>query len=286
MKISLFPNREKDPGLALTRRLCRELRKYPCSVFMDGSFREEFAGEGVAFEEEAGLYRDKNFLIVLGGDGTIMRVARHAALTSAPILGVNLGRLGYLAEIEPDEIGLVGGLFTGRYVVEDRMTLSVTIANPGKKAEVMPPAINDAVISTGFLPRIVDIVLTCESEEMKHYRADGIVVSTPTGSSAYSLAAGGPLIDPRMSCICVTPVAPQSLFDKPIVFPDHLSLDFRVGKGRYKDEQVWLTIDGTENVELFDGASVRIARSPHVARMVKIKNNNFFRILHNKMSEL
>jgi len=166
------------------------------------------------------------------------------------------------------------------------MMLSVELNRADGKRETLPPACNDAVVSVGFLPRILDISLSCGRIPMKQYRADGIIVSTPTGSTAYSLAAGGPLIDPRMNCICVAPICPQSLYDKPMIFSDDSLLEFKVSLSHGDEDKVYITIDGSEHREIMENDVITIRRSQYYTRMIKIKNNNFFNVLHNKMSEL
>ena len=287
MKISIVPNREKDVGLHYTSELLSIIKAFDSDVVLSDEFSSLSALNGrIQFVPEEKVYQNVDFLIVLGGDGTIMRAARRAALKDIPLLGINLGRLGYLAELEKNELNMIESLIRGNYKIEERMMLDVRIEKEDGTVIELPPAFNDAVISTGYLPRIVEISLSCETLPMKKYRADGLIISTPSGSTAYSLAAGGPLIDPSMKAFCITPVSPQSLCDKPIIFPDHLPLVFRVSPSRYADEHVLITIDGTECIELSPTDTVRVTRSPYVTRMVKIKNNNFFNILHNKMSEI
>ncbi len=287
MNISVFPNQAKDIGFVHTNALLSFLESRDCTVFVDSSLKGQLeAKKNLLFVDENSLYEEKDVLIVLGGDGSIMRTARRAALQKLPILGINLGRLGYLAEVETNEIEMIDNLFEGNFTVEKRMMLSVELTNADGKREKLPPACNDAVVSVGFLPRILEISLSCGRIPMKQYHADGIIVSTPTGSTAYSLAAGGPLIDPRMNCICVTPICPQSLYDKPMIFSDDSLLEFKINRGPNAEEKVYITIDGSEHREISDNDVISIRRSQYYTRMIKIKNNNFFNVLHNKMSEL
>lgn len=287
LKISIFPNSEKDEGLRNTNSLLSFLECEDCTVSMERKF-EPFVRrrKNLEYKDESELYKNKDVLIILGGDGSIMRVARKASSYELPIIGINLGRLGYLAELETDEIFKLKELFKGNYLIEKRMMLSVEMIKKDGKREVLPPALNDAVISIGTMPRIVQILLSCDDKAVKQYRADGIIATTPTGSTAYSLAAGGPIIDPHMNCICVTPVCPQSLYDKPMVFSDKSCLSFEIEKRPNFDESVYLTIDGSEGRKIEVGDKIIIKKSNRITRMIRIKESSFYKLIHDKMSEI
>nr|MBQ4317795.1 NAD(+)/NADH kinase [Clostridia bacterium] len=264
MKVTVLPNRVKDVGMKCTEAVVRELKKLPCEYNICEVLTDNI---------------ETDLAIVLGGDGSIMRAARRAALMDVPILGVNLGRVGYLAELEPDEIGLIGQYFEGNYKIEKRMLLEATLLQSGKKAL----AINDAVISNGAISRIAEFEMYCDKSLVAKYHADGAIISTPTGSTAYSMSAGGPVIDPRLDCICVTPICSHSLRAKPLVFSPDVELEI-ISNGK-NDTRLYLTVDGNENYPLSKGDGVRITRSEICTKLIRIKKDGFFSVLNEKMSE-
>ena len=187
------------------------------------------------------VYAEADILIVLGGDGTILEAARRAAPKGTPILGVNLGRVGYMAELELDDLDLLHKLFTGEYEIEKRSMLRVELRSGGELKSFCY-ALNDAVISNGSVARIVELELSEGGVPVTSYRSDGLIVATPTGSTAYSMSAGGAIVDPRVSCICVTPVCPFSFASRPLIFSDQAVLEVRNICAREK--MLYLTVDG------------------------------------------
>ncbi len=260
-KIAVLPNRAKDKDLRIAREIAARCEK---------------RGAKVVFSPEAGV----DLVVVIGGDGSILRAARTAAPMGIPLLGVNLGRLGYMAEIEVHEISLINRFFDGEYDVEERMMLSVETIRGGKSKYPPMSALNDAVISNGAVSRMVDIELYCNGNEAGAYRADGIIAATPTGSSAYSLSAGGPVIDPRLRCICMTPVCPQSLRAKPMIFSDDSVLEVRGSIRSVGD--LFLTVDGFRNYRLERDDIIRITRSAQTTKLLKLKKNSFYDVLYQK----
>nr|MBQ4317964.1 NAD(+)/NADH kinase [Clostridia bacterium] len=247
-----------------TEAVMTELKKLPCEANIAEVLTDNI---------------ETDLAIVLGGDGSIMRAARKAALMNVPILSINLGRVGYLAELEPNEIGLIKEYFEGNYKIENRMLLEAELMHNGKRAL----AINDAVISNGAISRIAEFELRCNGSLVANYHADGAIIATPTGSTAYSMSAGGPVIDPRLECICVTPICSHSLRAKPLVFSPDAQLEI-TSKGK-NDTRLYLTVDGNENYPLSKGDSVRIARSEISTKLIRIKKDSFFSVLNEKMSE-
>lgn len=271
MKITVISNKTKDIGRVITSRLLVELKKYDCTPTVRDMPSE---------------YDDCSMYIVLGGDGTLMRTARKAAARGIPILGINLGRMGYLAELEPTEINLVGEYFDGKYTVEERMMLRVEV--PSYNVDTI--ALNDAVISHGTLSKMAELELNLNGEPGMRYHADGLIASTPTGSTAYSLSAGGPVIDTRLDCICITPICSHSLRARPTVFAPDSVLEARNADSRadYPGEEgvrLYLTVDGNENFRLERGATVRFTKSNIKTRLIRIKPYNFCRVLNGKLSD-
>jgi NAD+ kinase len=238
------------------------------------------------------LYANADLLIVLGGDGTILEAARRSAQRETPILGINLGRVGYMAELEMGELDQLASLFDrvtaeghkpAAYEIEKRSMLHVEVLTAGGEVRQQMYGLNDAVITNGSVSRIVDIELSENGSPITTYRADGLIVATPTGSTAYSMSAGGPVTDPRVRCFCVTPICPHSLAARPMIFPDDSALEIR--NICQREKMLYLTVDGRTNCELYRGESVRITRSPLETRLVRLKACGFYSRLRLKMAE-
>lgn len=225
------------------------------------------------------IYATADMVVVLGGDGTILEAARRASSRGTPILGINMGRVGYMAELEPDELKLIPEVLAGNFSIEERSMLSVERVS-GQK-HTIAYALNDAVISGGSIARIVDLELYEEESFVAKYRADGLIVATPTGSTAYSMSAGGPIVDPRMACFCVTPICPHAMSARPLIFSDSARLSIK--NICQREKMLYLTLDGRTNLELALGDVVNITKAERSARLVSLKKNNFYNKVHKKL---
>ncbi len=231
--------------------------------------------------EEA--YSAVDAVIVLGGDGTILESARRAAPHGTCVLGLNLGHLGYMAELEMGELDKLESIVSGDYTLETRSMLNIEILTADGNVRKNEYALNDAVLSNGTISRIVDTELYEGGVFIGSYRSDGMIISTPTGSTAYSLAAGGAIVDPRLNCLCVTPICPHSLFARPLIFPDSAKLEVKNNCPREKT--LFLTVDGRVNYELSLGERIRVTRSPLFTRFIRIKSDSFYDRLRQKMND-
>lgn len=228
------------------------------------------------------IYNTADLLVVLGGDGTMLEAARRATISKTPILGINLGRLGFMTELELDEIKLISALFEGNYEIDERSMLSINMYDVRGNKKLSSFALNDAVISSGAVARLVDLELSEGGVQINTYRSDGLIIATPTGSTAYSMSAGGSIVDPRLKCFCVTPICPHSLTARPLIFPDSASIEIKNICEREKN--LFLTVDGRTSYELFRGEKVCITKSEKTTRLIKIKERGFYNILHQKMT--
>ena len=219
------------------------------------------------------IYSSAELVIVIGGDGSMLDVVRRASMRDIPVLGINMGRIGYMTELEMDELDLLDNVFEGKYVLDKRAMLSVKIVSSSGANRFSALALNEAVIANGSTARIIDLELSDGEELVSTYRADGLVVATPTGSTAYSLSAGGPIVDPRLSCICVTPVCPHSLLARPLVFPDNAEL--RVRNICVREKMLHLTVDGKATFEMYHGDTAVITRAPIEAKLLRVKDESF-----------
>lgn len=244
-----------------------------CENYKDKIFRNHMHRSNFCYLAPADIYDRADLAIVIGGDGSMLESARLAAPAGVPVLGVNMGRVGYMTELELDEISLLDKVFSGDYTLDERAMLSVKLVSESGKVKFRAHALNEAVIANGAAARMVDLELLDGEELVSTYRADGLVIATPTGSTAYSLSAGGPIVDPKLSCFCVTPVCPHSLAARPLIFPDTASL--KVKNTCVREKVLHLTVDGRANYEMYYGDTVLITKSEIKAKLLRVKNEGF-----------
>lgn len=218
---------------------------------------------------------ESDLLVVLGGDGTILRAAALLNDKSTPVLGVNLGRVGFMAEISPDEaLSELKAALEGSAVYSRRMMLQVTLPD-GKVARVL----NEVVIHWGGIARLIDLGIRMGNARELELRADGLIISTPIGSSAYSYAANGPLVHPDVEGILLTPICPYAGLKRPLLIPPHLETELVLKRG----EDLKLTLDGRTRVDLVVGQSVRIGKAPFPFLIVKSKRRGYFDVIKEKL---
>ena len=295
-KVALITNFNIYEKAGAAMQVAQKLISYPCEVLVasynrDKVLRMKRPRMTFNFLPMDELYAEADLIIVLGGDGTILEAARRSAARGTPILGINLGRVGYMAELEMSELDLIGSLFDrttaegfkpASFEIEKRFMLNVEVLNTAGEVRQTMYGLNDAVITNGAVARIVDIELSEGGNHVTTYRADGLIVATPTGSTAYSMSAGGPVADPRVKCLCVTPICPHSLAARPLIFPDSATLEVR--NICQREKMLYLTVDGRSNCELYRNESVRITRSPMEINLVRLKSCGFYNRLRMKMS--
>ena len=227
------------------------------------------------------LYTGTDLVIVFGGDGTILEASRFAAPNNIPLLNFNLGRVGYMAELELKELECLKDICDGNYFLDERSMLSVQVFNSSGKLRKSTFALNDAVITNGALARLVDLELYEGEHLLTTYRADGLIASTPTGSTAYFMAAGGSIVDPHLSAICVAPICSYSLTARPILFAD--SAEIRVRNVCLREKMIYLTVDGKINIELYYDNVVKISKSEIKTLFVRVKDRSFYTNLSAKL---
>ena len=228
-------------------------------------------------------YSEVDAVVVLGGDGSILESARRCAPFGTPVLGLNLGRLGYMAELELGEIDQLDKIVSGDYRLETRSMLNIEILTKDGESRKSEYALNDAVLSNGTISRVVDLELYEGGIHIANYRSDGMIVSTPTGSTAYSLSAGGAIVDPRLECLCVTPICPHSLYARPLVFTDSARIEIK--NACQREKTLFLTVDGRVNYELTLGETVQVTRSPLKTNFIRLGDRSFYERLAQKMSD-
>jgi NAD+ kinase len=221
-----------------------------------------------------------DLLLVLGGDGTLLAAAREAAPRGVPILPVNMGSLGFLASFTVDELyPALEATLAGESTINERVLLLVERVNRGEiltKQRVL----NDSVVHKGTLARMIELELYVDDGFVCRYRADGLIVATPTGSTAYSMAAGGPIVHPMVESILITPICPHTLSDRPVVIHDTSKIELRVAES---SESVFLTLDGQTGVPMQVGDRVRITRAEERLKLIQPPNKSYFEILRSKL---
>ncbi|HJV34762.1 NAD(+)/NADH kinase [Geomonas sp.] len=227
------------------------------------------------------IARNADLVVVLGGDGTLIGAARLVGDREVPILGVNLGSLGFMTEITLDELyPAMERCLEGDFEVSERMML---IASVERKGEVVEShrVLNDVVINKGALARIIDMETSVGGRYLTTFKADGLIISTPTGSTGYSLSANGPIIHPALECISITPICPHTLTNRPLVVAPEANISIQLKSG--VDEKVYLTLDGQVGVKLMSGDKVQIERSEHLTRLVQSRSKDYFEVLRTKL---
>ena len=263
---------------AITEDIVGFLKNKGKNVILEKRAAEVLDIEKYATEEE--IRKSAHLLLVLGGDGTLISAVRILKDTDTPILGVNLGRLGFLTDTKlTDAKKNLEEVFNGNFKIEKRLKLDV-IVKRGDLVTFNTQVINDVVINKGALARIIDIDVTVNNLLMNTYRADGIIVSTPTGSTAYTLAAGGPIVYPTLNSIVVTPICPHALSHRPIVLHDDIQMHLEV---KNLNDKVFVTCDGQEGKKLENGEIIFVKKSEFYANLIITKNHNYFTLLKEKL---
>lgn len=283
MNIAVIVNLSKDNAVECAKEIVKICIEGGANVVMNSINAPHFMAFKIKyFNSEEELFSNCDMAITAGGDGTIIHTAKIAATALKPLIGVNVGRLGFAADVEPEEINQLTRLITGDYGIQKRMLLDVTVDdNMGNKRNFL--AVNDAIIARGELSRIIDLQVYLNNQKITAYRADGLLFSTPTGSTAYSLSAGGPIIEPEMECILMTPVCPHSLFSRSVLFDcqSELSVKTKITE----DSKAVLTIDGQESVELNRQDTVTIKKSSLYLNLLTLHKRNFYTRLNEKLKE-
>lgn len=281
--IVVMPNGHKDPGYTYSRRVLRRLIQLGAQPYLSAALRSTIRVRGIQYYD-GDLPKEAEVILVIGGDGSVLDAAEYAIGADIPILGINLGRLGYLAELEAKEMDELARLFTGDFTVRKHMTFDVSLVRTGKEVTLARCAVNDVVLSQGEGGGVSELRLEDGVGNHLTYVADGMIVATPLGSTAYSLAAGGPVIDASLAAFCVTPICAHSLFSRSVLFPPEYTITLRNLSNR--EGLMRVTVDGGEGYTLEPDDCVRISRSTKVLRMITLKNRSALGVLCRKMQLL
>ena len=278
-RIGVVVNRPKDPGLRCTERVVRRLEARGFEVLVEQDIRDAIGTGSPAME--ADVFCSSEFLICLGGDGTFLQTARRTIGCEKPVLGINLGSLGFLAEVEIDQIEMaVDRLAAGEVRVSPRLVLLARVIRNGEVVHT-EHAINDAVVTRMTVSRIVELHVFVDGHFVDTFPSDGLIVATPTGSTAYTLSAGGPIVQPEVPLMIITPICPHILYSRSFITPTTSRLTVRVGDGR--SANAMLSCDGQEGFALELNDVVEIVEAPERILFASVVQVSFYEVLRAKI---
>lgn len=282
-KIMLYPNPTRDIGLQCSAKVAEILGKSNIHVTLpEQVLQGAELPQGISAMPFEQAVDGADMVISLGGDGSILHTAKHAAVHDIPVLGINVGRMGYMAELETNELSQLSRIIEGEYTTEERMMLDVEVFRDGQVI-YSDTGLNDVVITKINYAKTVELDMYTDGFFISHYRGDGVIVATPTGSTAYSMSAGGPIVDPLSKNIIITPVCTHSLSAKPIVLSPNRRITIQALSPT--EETMGVSVDGAEAQQLELGDRAVISKSNYITRLVRVKNKNFYDILCSKLSD-
>ncbi len=286
MIVVLSPNPYRDRGLKAAQTAQKILRQSGVETLLCLPFALEEGNradlpEGLEFTPlKKGLAR-ADVLVCFGGDGTILHAAKDAEVYNVPILGVNMGSVGFMAELEYSELSHLAKLPAGKYCIEERMMLDARVLREGTTV-FRDVALNDVVVTKGAVARVVDLVVCGDKVLISEFAGDGAILSTPTGSTAYAMSAGGPIVEPTAQSIIFTPICAHALQAKSFVLDSNRLVSVRMGPESRK-KCAYLSVDGGRAFKLVYGDRVEITKSSHRTKLVKLTGRNFYEILNQKL---
>lgn len=284
-KFCVITNRNKDDNLKLTNEIVNYIRHNNKDCILLERF-ESPCKETTSFTDSKQIPEETECAIVLGGDGTIIQAAFDLLGKDIPILGVNLGTLGFLAETEKNEIFIaLDKVFHNKYKLESRMMLQGNIYSSNKEI-YSGVALNDIVISRSGFSRIISVCIYVNGDLVDRYRGDGVIISTPTGSTGYSLSCGGPVVKPDSQTLIITPISPHSLQARTIVVSSEDKVKVKIEKSKKtQEEEAIATFDGRQAILLHTEDEIDVSKSKEVTQLIKINNTSFFEILRTKIGQ-
>ncbi len=279
-RIGIVGNPRKLSALRLARDLSDWLSKKGIRTFVSHDCAKMLSNKKLVVKKEA-LLSNVDILIALGGDGTLLSTARLISSSGIPILGVNLGGLGFLTEVNYSRIyKILEQVLDNKFSIENRMLINGYVLRKGK-GKVFPfSALNDAVISTEAIARVLKLETSIDKQYVTTYIADGLIISTPTGSTAYSLSAGGPIVHPALKAMIITPICPHTLTNRPIIVSEKSSISV---EPIFETNKIALTIDGQIKFDLLHSDKLVVKKAPYVLKLISSSENDFFAILRKKL---
>lgn len=284
-KIGLIGKHTVAKHLPLVKKIIRLLEKRGREILLDGNIDKALHGKITKALKKSHMMATADLIVVLGGDGTLLKLARYAHKKQVLVLGVNVGHLGFLTETTPNKASAVlEKILHGKYVIDPRELLRVTIYRNGRKKHTTL-AMNEAVINQGGFSRLINLLVEINQRKLAHYIADGLIISTPTGSTAHALSAGGPIVHPRLEGIILTPLCPMKLGFRPIVIPNNRQITIKLEtRWRAEKKPIVLTIDGQVTYNLQLGDIVKIRKSSRSFYLVRATGKKYYKMLRQKLN--
>lgn len=278
MNIVMIPNPEKDPGYLHTKQVIRILAGR-ADIFIEDIHPSLESALSLPASQ---LYKKADIAIALGGDGTMLAAAAEVSLYGIPILGINIGHLGFLAEIEPQNMEpYLERLLASDYHIEKRMMLQANVIHENRTIQTFH-ALNDIVVSRASFSRLLNLKTRYDGHLLDSFVADGVILSTPTGSTAYSLSAGGPILDPSLDVILITPICPHTMHARSMVLPLGQPISVEIGE---QDHDSFVTADGKQGVSMSEGDRVTITKSNYCTKLIKLTDTTFYDTIRQKLSQ-
>lgn len=278
MKIAVITNVTKDTGLSVAKNAAALLSdKADIYMLEECRLPDEFNINYVSYDE---LWNNADIAFIIGGDGTLLQAAPNCAKHGIPALGINLGKVGFLTEVEPDDMQTAfDSVLNGSYIVEKRMLINMQINDGSENFQ----ALNDIVVSKLEDAKLIGVELYTDSELVNHYAADGLIIATPTGSTGYSISAGGPVVDPRMDLYVATPICAHMLSVRSAVLPADKDIIIKLSPD-YPNNSAIVSADGEKKAVITEKDEVRITRSPYEFELIRIGTSSFYNTLISKLS--
>lgn len=278
-KFGIYTNLEKDADLSITKRIAKILQNRNLTCYFDSE-----TAQAMGLGEEAYCDRQKlDVLLVLGGDGTMLAASRKYAANGVHLLGINLGRLGFLLDAEPENLEIaLDRICSGNYEIQERLMLEAQLVEPNGQRHFAGYALNEAVISQKNKLRIIDLQVNVDGQNACNYRCDGVIISSPSGSTAYSLSAGGPVVAPTVEVLLLTPLCPHSLRSRSFVVDGKSRVEI---SSRGEAANIALALDGQNYLEIPEGWSVLIRKADFAAKFLHTVGKDFYAVLQEKLAE-
>lgn len=281
LNVAIFPNFQKKNALPCAKQVCDRLHTLGANIYIDEAYAQEFSGRNdISFGLFSSFVNEVDVVIAIGGDGTILRCAKQMIGSKALLLGINTGHLGFMATLESDQLDELERLFTGDYHISRRMLLHGELHGNGTKCCFT--ALNDIAVS-GLYGKVFAFSVYSDGALIGRYRADGMVCSTPTGSTAYALSAGGPIMEPELSCIEVALICPHSLFNRPLLLSSERRLTIRHNADSART--IYLSADGEPPIAFPPSHHLEIRKSKHEIALISFRSDSFYDSVNRKLMQ-
>jgi NAD+ kinase len=275
-----MPNLTREHSYSVTSETIKKLKELNIEYFIAPSCSDERTKEFIKYDDDGDSLNNCDIVIAIGGDGSIIHAAKKAAKKNKPLLGINAGNLAFMAGIEKNELDLIKNIIDNNYFIDDRMMLTADVFDKNGHIVYSNVCLNDVVVARGEQIEMINLSVECDAKKINSYSSDGIIISTSTGSTAYSLSAGGPVMDPTIESILLTPICTHSLFSRSLIF-NPSSVITVVNED--KKNNCAISYDGEKAIPIPENGKVIIKKSKISAKFMRIKSDNFIEVLNSKL---